>query len=263
MLPHWLVIAFISVPSAALAQERQQDALYLTGEGTAGPSVSGEGVAAEWLHWVSSRTSVTLSGASTSVGDLWWTYGTVGAHTRRAHVIWVGRMSLGSGRGLERGFAYARYVGSVTVPIVRGFYAESEGQYVRLADAATTVFKIGGLYAGSRGVTVQMAYYVGLSGFVHAQSLSARGGFSAGRFGAFGGVTGTTQSVPQIDLPAIDLWTYHSRESFVGASMMTGRSQLIGAVQVVPQPGGRLYRMVATWRLPLGSPGTLQRESLR
>jgi hypothetical protein len=261
-MPHWLMIAFISIPSAALAQERQPDALYFTGEGTSAPSASGKGVAAEWLHWTSSRTGVTLSGASTSVGNLWWTYGTVGAQTRRTHVIWMGRMSLGSGRGSERGFAYARYAGSVTVPIVRGFYAESEGQHVRLADTATTVFKIGGLYAGSRGVTLQMAYYVGLSRAVQAQSLSARGGFSAGRFGAFGGVTGTTQNSPPLDLPAIDLWTYHSRESFVGASLMTGRSQLIGAVQVVPQPVGRLYRMVATWRLPLGRPETLTPEAL-
>jgi hypothetical protein len=164
----------------------------------------------------------------------------------------LGRVSLGSGRRSAGGFAYSRYAGSATVPIARGFYAESEAQYVRLADTTTTVFKFGGDYAGTQGVTLQMAYYAARSGIVHAHSVSARGGFSVGRVGVFGGVTGTTQGVQPIDLPAIELLTYHSRESFVGTSVMTGRSQLICIVHVVPQPDGRLNRVIVTWRLPLG-----------
>jgi hypothetical protein len=125
------------------------------------------------------------------------------------------------------------------------------------------VFKIGGLYAGKKGVSLQMAYYATLSGIVHGHSVSARGGFTAGRFGVFGGATGTAQAMQPSDPPAIDLLTYRSRESFVGASVMTGRSQLTGAVQVVPQPGGRLNRVTLTWRLPLGPQGTLKPEVSR
>jgi hypothetical protein len=247
-----LALAVVGVEATALAGQSPPDVLYLTGEGASGASLSGGAGGAEWLHWLSARNSVTLGGASTSLGDLSWTYGTVGLFTRRTHVILSGRVSLGSGRGGPRGFGYARYAGSAMVPIARGVYAESEAQFVRLADSATAVFKIGGVYAGPRGVTVQAAYYAARSGIVYPHSLSARAGFSAGRLGLLGGVTGTAQSVQPIDLPASNLVTYHSRECFVGSSLMTGRSQVIGIVEVVPQPDGRLTRVIVTWRLPLG-----------
>src|SRR5258705_10909973 len=94
---HWLAFAFITIHSTALAQERQLDALYFTGESTSGASVSGAGGGIEWLHWVSSPTSVVVGGASTSFEDHSWTYGTFGALTRRTHVILMGRASLGLG----------------------------------------------------------------------------------------------------------------------------------------------------------------------
>src|SRR5258708_24270041 len=92
-------------------------------------------------------------------------------------------------------------MGSATVSIARGFYAESESQYVRVAETATTVFKIGGLYAGARGVTLQTAYYVVQSGLVRGHSVLSRGGFSAGPFGVFGGGTHSTQARPPVRLP--------------------------------------------------------------
>src|SRR5258708_39044786 len=84
-------------------------------------------------------------------------------------------------------------MGSATVSIARGFYAESESQYVRVAETATTVFKIGALYAGARGVTLQTAYYVVQSGLVRGHSVLSRGGFSACRFGVCGGGAYSTQ----------------------------------------------------------------------
>ena len=248
---HVLALAFISVDTAALAQPRPPDVLYFTVEGASGPSLTGGGGEAEWLHWVSPRSSVTIGGTSTVLGDLSWTYGTVGAFTRRAHGMLSGRVSLGSGRSGADGIGYARYIGSVTVPIRPGFYAESEGQHVRVADTATTVFKIGGLYTGARGVTLQTAYYAVRSDSVHGHSVLSRGGFSKGRFGVFGGVTLSTTAVSLGDLPATAPLTSYSRQSFIGTSVMTGRSQVICVVQVVPQPDGHLRRVLVTWRLPL------------
>ncbi len=252
MLPV-VALVLLSPGTTAFAQSRQPDALYVTVEGASGPSVSGGGGEAEWLHWVSPRTSITVGGTSATLGDLWWTYGTVGVFTRRDRVMLSGRVSLGSGRNGRGGLGYGRYMGSATVPIARGFYAESESQYVRVAETATTVFKIGALYAGARGVTLQTAYYVVQSGLVRGHSVLSRGGFSAGRFGVFGGVTYSTQAVVQPTVvPATVLSTSYSRQSFVGASVITGRSQVIGVVEVVPQPEGRLGRVLLTWRLPLG-----------
>ncbi len=251
MLPV-LALALLSPGTTAFAQSRQPDALYVTVEGASGPSVSGGGGEAEWLHWVSPRTSMTVGGTSASLGDLWWTYGTIGVFTRRDRVMLSGRVSLGSGRSGRGGLRYGRYMGSVTVPIARGLYVESESQYVRVAETATTVFKIGGLYTGARGVTLQTAYYVVQSGLVRGHSVLSRGGFSAGRFGVFGGVTHSTQAVQPTVVPATVLSTSYSRQSFVGASVIAGRSQVIGVVEVVPQPEGRLGRVLLTWRLPLG-----------
>src|SRR5258708_33466123 len=110
-------------------------------------------------------------------------------------------------------------MGSATVSIARGFYAESESQYVRVAETATTVFKIGALYAGARGVTLQTAYYVVQSGLVRGHSVLSRGGFSAGRFGVFGGGTDSPQGVGQATRrPATVLSPSYSRPTLVRAA---------------------------------------------
>ena len=252
-----LALISLGVDTNLFAQERESDALYLTGEADAGGSFSGGRGEAEWLHWISTRTSMTLGGSSIALGDLWWTSGTVGAFARRERVMLSGRLNLGAGRQHGDGIAYFRYSGSATVPIADGFFAEIEGQHARLADTATTVVKVGGVYAGVKTLTLGMAHYSAFSKAAHGRSISARADLNIGRVGAFGGATGTAQGVRSIDLPQLELLTHASREFFAGASVVTQRGKVICAVESVRQPGGRLTRVTATVRLPLGSRTTL------
>src|SRR5258708_35557321 len=93
-------------------------------------------------------------------------------------------------------------MGSATVSIARGFYAESESQYVRVAETATTVFKIGALYAGARGVTLQTAYYVVQAGLGRGHSVLSRGGLRPGPFGVVGGGAPPAAAAPPVRGPA-------------------------------------------------------------
>jgi hypothetical protein len=141
--------------------------------------------------------------------------------------------------------------------VADGFFAEIEGQHVRLADTATTVVKIGGVYAGVKTLTLGMAHYSAFSNVVRQHSFSVRADVNVGRFGAFGGTTGTGRAVRSTDLPALELLTHAPRELFAGGSVATQRGTVICALESVRQPAGRLTRVTATVRLPLGSLTTL------
>lgn len=250
-----LVVALVFAGSCSdlVAQERRTDALYLTGQVDSSASLSGGGGEVEWLHPVSPNTSVLLGGASASVEDLWWTYGTVAGFTRRDHVILSGRASVGSGRFGEDRFPYTRFLGAATIPLANGFYAEAEGQHVRILDIGTTVFRIGGTYAAVRDLSLRLTYNVSASSqTAQVRSLSGRADLNVGQVAMFGGMT-TTGAAESIQLSALELSTHIPREFFAGTSFNAARSRLICAVQVVPRATGRFSRVTATLQLPLGS----------
>ena len=245
-----LALVLVGIPHEARTQEREPDALYLTGEVVSGVASGGTGQA-EWLRWLSSRSNITLGGASTSLMDLWWSYGTLSAFRRTDHFMLSGRISAGSGHSRASPFTYGRYAASATVPIASGFYAEIEGQHVHLARQTSTLFKFGGLYVGPRYFTFRLAYFTGSSAGVPSNSVLGHAELTLGRFGVWGGAT-TSLVGHRHGTNAIEIVTQPPRSVFGGASIAAGRSRLLGAFELLPQQTGRLTRVTATLQLPLG-----------
>src|SRR5437870_4524626 len=65
-----LTVGLIAFHRPAFAQDREPNALYLTGEADSSPTFSGGAAEADWVHAISSRSSITLGGGSTAVADL-------------------------------------------------------------------------------------------------------------------------------------------------------------------------------------------------
>jgi len=246
-------VGLIAIHTPAFAQDREPDALYLTGEADSSPTFAGGAAEAEWVHVVSSRSGITLGGGSTAIADLHWHYGLAGGYMRRHRVVYAGRVGLGGGRTREDGFSYARYVGTVAVPIAGGVHGEAEAQYVRVAGSAATVFKVGSVYSGIRRASLRAAYYSTWSATSHAHLVSGQGEWNGARFSVLGGATTAAGSVRPVVVAPTDLTTRPSTELFGGASVAVGRSRLIGSVQMVPQTSGRLIRVVTTLKLALES----------
>jgi len=258
-----LVVGVLGVRTDAVAQVQEPDVLYLTGESDSGASVSGGGGEAAWLHAVSLQSGVIFGGASMALADVRWTYGTVGAFTRRRTGIYSGRLSLGSGQHSPGRFAYVRSVGTFTIPIGRSVYVEAEGQYARALSAATRVFTFGASYSGIQRTSLRFAYHTALSGLVHAEYISGRGDLSVGRFTMLGGITATARATAPVDLRALDLMTHAMPEYFVGSSVGVRRSRVMCSAQVLPQPSGHALRVTMTVKLPLGSSQTPSPEVVK
>jgi len=258
-----LTVGLIAFHRPAFAQDREPNALYLTGEADSSPTFSGGAAEADWVHAVSSRSGITLGGGSTAVADLHWHYGLAGGYLRRHRVVYAGRIGLGGGRTHEDGFSYARYVGTVAVPIAGGVHGEAEAQYVRVAGGAAMVFKVGSVYSGIRGVSLRAAYYSTSSAMSRAHLVSGQGEWNGGRFSVLGGGAKAAGSVRPVVVAPTDLTTHPSAELFGGASVAVGRSRLIGSVQMVPQTPGRLIRVVTTLKLSLESSAEPPRQDAR
>ena len=255
-----LSVALIAIHRPALAQDREPDALYVTGEADSSQTFAGGAAQAEWVHAVSSRSSIAAGAGSTAIADLHWNYGLVGGYTRRNRVVYAGHIGIGGGRTREGGFPYARYVGSVAVPIGRGVHGEAEAQYVRVAGEAAAVLKVGSVYSGFRRTSVRVAYYATASAASHAHLVSGQGEWTAARFSLLGGATVAPGSVRPVIVAPTDVSTRPSTEYFGGASVAVGKSRLIGSVQMVPQTSGRLIRVVTTLKLTLKRPGEPPRQ---
>jgi hypothetical protein len=243
-------IARLSV-AVALAQERQPDSVYISGDGLSSPSLSGGGGDAEWVRGLSPTSTLSLGGRSNWVGNLWWANGTIAGANRRTHAIMSGRVSLGAGRGPDGRFPYWQYTGTLTIPVNRRAFVEGEGQYARVANATSGVLRFGGVYSASGRLTLRGSYYHVLSSAA-TQSVLGRADVSIARVRVFGGALTTFTGVAPEPIQTIQLVTQVSREFFGGAATPTGRSELIWSVQVVPQPGGVFSRVTATFRVPLG-----------
>jgi hypothetical protein len=246
-----LTLGLIAIHRPALAQDREPDAVYLTGEADSSRTFAGGAAQAEWVHGVSSQSSIIVGGGSTAIADLHWNYGLVGGFMRRHRVVYAGRIGLGGGRTLEGGFPYARYVGSVAVPIGGSVHGEAEAQYVSVAGNAATVFKVGSVYSGIRRTSLRVSYYSTLSAASHAHLVSGLGEWSAARFSVLGGATTAPGRERTVVVAPTDLSTRPSTEFFGGASVAVGKSRLIGSVQIVPQTSGTLIRVVTTLKLAL------------
>ena len=247
-----MIAAMVSMGMAAPARAQNQpgDAWYFTAQIDSAASLLGGGGEAEWLHPVSPRSSVIVGGASASLSDLWWSYGTIGGMTRHERFIAMGRASVGAARYLENGFTYSRWLGNVTVPLGRSVFAESELQHARILGAGTTVVKIGGIYTGIRRLSLRAAYNSSASPGRRTGSTTMRADLDSRRMTVFGGVTATRAS-SSIATPAFELLTHASREVFGGVSVNGTRSRVITAVQIVPSEPNRFVRVTSTLHIPL------------
>ncbi len=251
----WLLVGLflVGVQRDAVAQEREPDVVYVSGVSVSSDALAGGGGDVQWLHALSSRSSVILGGTSTSLGGAWWTYGTVEALTRRRDVFYGGRLSLGSGRFTPGGFAYVHVVGTITAPIVRHVHIEAQGQYARAANAATTVLMLGASYSGIRNTRLRLGYYTAFSDVVDAHYLSAQGEVTVGRVTVLGGIMATASATADVIPGVVELMIHATPAYFAGSSVRVRRSQVMWAAEVLPQAPGHLVRLTMTLKLPLAS----------
>jgi len=246
-----VVVGWLTLPHALIAQQREPDVLFVAGTMQSGADVGAGGGEVEWLRTASPSATVMIGGAMTSFSDLWWSYGTVAGSVRRSRIVYSGRASLGAGRWSQGSFPYAQYVGAATTRIGRGFYGESEVQHVRMAGTAVTVVQLGATYAVPAGLSLKLAYHLAPS--ESTQAVSARGDISIGRFTVLGGLVASARQASPTSVPALEVTTRIAPEYFGGCTVPMGASSVTVTAQVVPQPTGRLVRLLMTLRHPLGS----------
>jgi len=250
-----LAVGVFAVPQVVFAQDREPDILYVTGTVQSGAGIGGNGGEIEWLRTMSPRASVIAGGAVSSISDLWWTYGTFGGFVRRRDVTYSGRVSLGSGRWHNDTFLYGRYLGAATIPVAGGFHVDAGVQHVRIASITAIVLQLGTTYRASRGVGVGLAYHAAPWDPALGGALSARGDVNLHGVTVMGGMVATARPITPANVQALDLTTRVAPEFFVGCSMPAGHSRVIASAQVVPQPSGRIVRLLVTLKHPTGGGG--------
>ena len=250
----FLAIGVFSLQQTAIAQRSEADVLYVGGTVQSGTDVGAGGGEIEWVRTASPGTTVMLGGSTTSFSDLWWSYGTVAGSMRRSRLVYAGRVSLGAGRWNRGNFPYTRYVGGATIPLGRGFYGESEVQHVRMAGTTVTVFQLGTTYSVPSGMSVKLAYHVAPWDSTRTQAVSARGDVRHGRFTVLSGIVATARQSSPTNVRALDVTTRIAPEYFGGCTVpVAAASTVTVSAQVVPQPAGRLVRVLMTLKHPLGT----------
>ena len=253
-----VLVSLIALPQALLAQDREPDVLYVSAHAQSEVGLNGAGGEVEWLRSASAATSVTAGGGATSISDIWWMYGTAAATTRHRGAIYSGRVSLGSGRWSGGPFPYMQYVGSITLPIARGLYVNTDAQRVSLAGEAATVLKVGTLLTVSRAATVGVAYHAAPWESTRDRAVSVRADVNVRGVSVLGGAVASARKVAAANVQAIHLTTRIAPEYFGGCSVPVSTSRLIVSVQAAPQPPGRFVRFLVSLRHPLGdrAPGS-------
>jgi len=247
-----LAIGLFALPKTLMAQRREADVLFVGGTVQSGSGVGAGGGEIEWLRTAAPSTTVMVGSAMTSFSDLWWSYGTVAGSIPRSGVVYSGRVSLGAGRWDRGTFPYVQYVGGATTLVGRGFYAESEVQHVRMAGTTVTVVQLGTTYSVPSGMSLKVAYHLAPSDSTHRQAVSARGDVSVGRFTVMGGLVATARQSSPANVQALDLTTRIAPEYFGGCTLPVAASSVTISAQIVPQPTGRLVRLLMTLKHPLG-----------
>jgi hypothetical protein len=246
-----IALAMLAVmPVGVLAQERAPDNLYVSGELDSG-AVSGGGGEVQWVQSLTDRTSVVLGGASTSISGQWWTYGRIGAFTKRRYVSLVGTTDLGGGASLGGNFPYSRYAVSGAVPLPHKLYAEGEAQYVLATHTGTRVVKAGAAFVGLRRTTLRAALFRSSTGSAEWKYVSGRADVDLGRLGLAGGLTTGTGAMPP-GFSVVQLLAHTSQEVFGAVTIDSHRAKTIWSLETIRQPSGRIARMLVTLNLPIG-----------
>jgi hypothetical protein len=228
------------------------DSLYVSGEAASSPAVAGGGGGVDWLHPISTSSTITAGVASLRLGNETWTYGTLGGITRRGATWYSGSVGLGAGRVGQDAFPYLRVLGAATVPVTKVFAAETDGQFVRLNGTTVKVIKAGTLYSGIQKMSVRIAYVGASVPLQYWQYLFTRGDVNVGRVGALAGFT-AGRGPTHLGALGPELLLHTSQEVFFGGSVQTGSVRTIGVAQLVRQSGNPLTRLMVTLQVPLGS----------
>ena len=186
------------------------------------------------------------------IGDERWTYGTLGGFARRRNVWLSGSVGLGTGRRGPDSFPYVRLAGAASIPIARGFSAETEGQFAKLNGITVKVLKAGTLYGGFHRMSLRAAYVGASSPYQYWQYLFTRADVDLGRLGGLGGLT-AGRGPPHLAALGPELLLHTSQEIFLGGSVRVGGVRTTCVAQAVQQAGSRVGRLMVTLQVPLRS----------
>jgi hypothetical protein len=246
-------LAVVAFPQLAVAQPREPDSVFVTGQADSSASFSGGRGEAEWLHFVSSRTAVILGGGTTSLAHTRWAYGSMGGVTRRGDLLYIGRISMGSGRSLQGGFTYLRVIGTVSFPVSSHSRVDAEAQYARAEGVKTAATTVSAAYSGIPRTTLRAGYSSAVSATL-THYLTTRADVTVGRVTVLTGATTSLGADAPLTWSPINLSIGPSTEWFMGGSVGIGRVRTIATVEFVPHAAGRLIRTTATIQLRLKPP---------